>query len=452
MSELIDPTQAFEYQRAELEVRWLERVFWAPREFGLMTGPHSILVMGEAGSGKSALEIQLKTFAAQKVKPGLLVAAWRPELSDESPVADVFMHQAMNALSFSFLQSVVRMPEIYTSAPSYAQKFMPWFVQRYLQEDREFNLSRLEEGAVAGGLEAAANILSVAPYSFSYATPTTILPPLTQAIKALGFDGIWIFLDGLDNLFRRQPEQVEKFFVDFLSSLDYFEDPVFSFKIIVTRELGLRLQETRGVLTRRFKIHHLKWREEELAGMIEKRAAISLGRDTLPLGELCATPDWLRWIKCYAGNSPRGWLKITSPILAAYLEKGQSLTGDEWLDVYRQSPPLLHVDVEAGRVFIGSGEITVSAVGYKLLKYLYLNRDRSCSKSELYFCAHKELPKEPHVNQDEGWEDLPFWEGTLDTALWRLRQTIEWDMRRGATPVYIVSERGRGHIRLENAE
>jgi len=103
-----------------------------------------------------------------------------------------------------------------------------------------------------------------------------------------------------------------------------------------------------------------------------------------------------------------------------------------------------------GHVFIGYGEVAVTGIGYKLLEYLYENRHRPCTKSELYYSAHKGLPREPHDKEDDGWEDIPAWEGILDTALWRLRQVIEWDNRKSADPLYIVSERRRGQIRLEN--
>ena len=454
MSESLDLTQAFESLHAEAETPWLGQVFLPPREFGLMTGPYSILVMGEEGSGKTALEIQLKAYATQKETPRLLIASWRPQLSTEAAssdqVAEAFMSQAMDSLSFAFLQTLVRDPVIYSSAPSWARDFLLWFVQRYLQGDREFHLSRLTEQAVPDGVETVKRLLFETPRSlFPQSAPASVLPHLTEVVKVLGFEGIWIFVGGLDALFRLSPDRLEQFLTDFLSTLEYFEDPAFVFKVIVSRDLGLSLQKARGVVTRRFKTHHLKWREEELIRLTEKRAALLLKRE-VSLTQLCKDDEWFQWLKKYAGDSPRGWLDLTRPILTAYMEKGKSLTKNKWQDVYRQSPPPLRLDFEAGRVLIGWGEASVTGIGYKLLRYLYENRHRPCAKSELYYRAHQGLAQEPRSKEDAGWEDVSIWEGPLDTALYRLRQVVEWDVREGVSPLYIISERGKGQIRLEN--
>lgn len=330
---------------------------------------------------------------------------------------------------------------------------MLWFVQQYLQGDREYHLSRLAEQATSDGLETVKCLLSETPRSlFPQSAPASVLSHLTEAVKALGFQGIWIFVDGLDALFRISPDRLEQFVIDFLSTLEYFEDPAFVFKVIVSRDLGLSLQKARGVVTRRFKTHHLKWQEEELIHLTEKRMALTLKRENVLLGELCKDVAWLQWLKQYAGDSPRGWLELTRPILAAYMEKGKSLSKTEWLDVYRQSPPPLHLDLEAGRVLIGWGETSVAGIGYRLLRYLYENRHRPCTKSELYQRVYKEFYQADVTvkKKDEQRSTRSDWEGIVDTALWRLRQAVEWDTREGAVPLYIVSERGKGQIRLEN--
>ncbi len=454
MSEPLELAQSFESLRAEAETPWLDQVFLPPREFNLMTGPHSILVMGGEGSGRTALEIQLKAWAAQKESPRLLTASWRLQLSgglaSNEQVAEL-LAQGMNSIAFSFLQTLVRAPSFFSSAPSWARDFAHWFVWQYLQGDREFHLSRLAAQAVPDGLEIAARLISESPRPlFPQHTPAFILPHLTEAIKALGFEGIWIFLDGLDALFHTAPDQLEQFLTYFLSTLEYFENPAFAFKIITSHNLGLRLQKARGVITRRFKSCHLKWQEEELFSLAEKRLMFALKRETMTLAELCQDRAWIKWLKRYAGDTPRGWLDLTRPILVAYLKKGQSLSDSEWLDVYRQSAPPLRLDTETSRVFMGYGKLDVPAVGYKLLAYLYENRHRSCTKSELYYRAYKDLDKEPRTKDDTGWDNITEWEGMLDTALWRLRQALEWDSRKGAAPLYVISERGRGQIHLGN--
>jgi len=452
----IDIPRYFGSLRAETEAAWLAQTYLPPRLFGQMTEPRSILVMGDDGSGKTALELYLKDYAARRA-PKLLTVSWRPAIPEGIPpsgqAAELFISQAMNSLSFAFLQLIVCEPLTYTSAPAWAKDFMHWFVQAFLHGDRQYHLSRLADGAGAEGLETVTRLLTEPPREVfpRDSLPSLILSHLTSAIKAHGLEGVWVFLDGLDTLFRISPEALEKCLVNFLSTLDLFEEETFIFKIIASSKLEHSLQKARGVLTRRFSIYQLRWSEDELIRLTEKRITLATNRDNLPFSRFCKDAEWMIWLKKFAGLSPRGWLELTRPILAVYLEKGKPLTQSEWLNTYRQSPPPLRLDLEAGRVFIGWGESPVAGIGYKLLRYLYENRHRPCTKSELYYRAHKGLSHEPRNNEDAGWEDIATWEGPLDTALYRLRKEVEWDSRSGVAPVYIVSERGKGQIHLENA-
>ncbi|MFZ5923375.1 MAG: winged helix-turn-helix domain-containing protein [Chloroflexota bacterium] len=457
MSDPLDLTRYFGSLRAETESAWLAQAYLPPRLFGQMTEPRSIIALGEDGSGKTAFELYLKDYAAHK-SPRLLTASWRLVLPEDSApgnqAAETFVSQAMDSLSFAFLQMISHDPSIFANAPSWARDFMHWFVQAFLRGDRQYHLSRLADGAVTDVLDVVTRLLSEQPREIlpPAALPSSILSHLTSAIKAFGLEAIWIFLDGLDALFRISPERLEKFLVNFLSTLDLFEEPIFVFKIIVSAELGRNLQKARGILTRRFGVYPLKWQEEELTRLTEKRIALSTGRDDLSLASLCKDADWLQWLRKHGGKSPRGWLELTYPMLAAYLKKGEPLTRIEWPDVYRQSPPPLRLDLEAGRVFIGWGEVPVAGIGYKLLRYLYENRQRPCKKSELYEHVYKEFYNtEIAAKKKDNKRSIRIdWEGPLDTALYRLRQAVEWDTRDDVVPLYIISERGKGQIHLEN--
>jgi hypothetical protein len=452
-----DLSRYFGSLRAEMEASWLAQTYLPPRLFGQMTEPRSILVTGDEGSGKTALELYLKDYATQKL-PRLLTVSWRPALPEETlssgQVAELFISQAMDSLSFAFLQLIVREPALYANAPAWARDFMHWFVQAFLRGDRQYHLSRLADGTATDGLATVTRLLNDPPREvFSRdSLPSSILSHLTSAVTALKLEGIWIFVDGLDTLFRVSPERLEKFIANFFSTLDLFEEDIFAFKVVISSKLEARTLKTRGVLTRRFSTHQLRWNEEELMRLTEKRIALSTQRDGLSLSRFCKDLEWLNWLKKYAGLSPRGWLELTRPILTAYLEKGKPLTQTEWLDAYRQSPPPLRLDPEAGRVFIGWGEAAVAGIGYKLLRYMYENRHRPCKKSELYEHVYKEFYNTEIVakKKDDKRSTRIDWEGPLDTALYRLRQTVEWDTRDGVAPLYIISERGKGQIHLEN--
>jgi len=364
---------------------------------------------------------------------------------------NAFLSQALDSLSFAFLQTFARQPALYSSAPSWTRDFMLWFIQKYLEGDREYHLSRLAEQAAPDGVKTVTRLLSETPRPlFSEATPVSILPKLNENVVKLGFEGIWVFVDGLDALYRVSPDRLVQALDQFLSTLGLFEESAFAFKIIVSYNLGKHIEKARGVLTKRLITYQLKWQEDELQRLVERRLSLALKKEDAALHKLCKDDSWLEWFKRYAGDSPRGWLELTRPMLTAYLEKGRSVTKTEWQDIYRQSPPSLRLDLEAGRVFIGGGEVSVLGVGYQLLRYLYENRHRPCTKSELYYRAHKGLNHEPRSKDDKDWEDIKTWEGPLDTALYRLRHAVEWDKRKDAEPLYIISERGKGQIHLEN--
>jgi hypothetical protein len=455
MSQAFDFARSFDTLRAENETSWLEQVYLSPRQFGQMTEAHSILVMGDEGSGKTALEYRLKEYAAQR--SGLVTASWRPHLPENAASSDdvvnAFLTQALDSLSYAFLKTFVLEPALYSSAPSWTRGFMLWFIQKYLQGDREYHLSRLAEKSTPEGVETVSHILSEPARSlFPESTPASILPKLNENVIKLGLSGIWIFVDGLDTLHRVSPDRLVQALEQFLSTLGLFEESSFGFKIIVSNELGKQIQKARGILTRRFITYQLKWREDELRQLVDKRLSLALKKEEAALQKLCKDENWLEWFSRYAGDSPRGWLELTRPMLTAFLEKGRSITKTEWREIYRQSPPRLHLDIEAGRVFIGGGEVPVLGIGYQLLRYLYENRDRSCAKAELYERVYKDFYK-THLSTKKKNEERNTridWEGMIDTALYRLRQTLEWDKREDAEPIYIISERGKGQIHLEN--
>lgn len=454
-----DLSRYFGTFRAETEASWLAQAYLPPRLFGQMIEQRSILVTGDEGSGKTALELYLKRHAAQQL-PRLLTVSWRPALPEDTlssgQIAELFISQAMDSLSFAFLALIAREPALYLNAPAWTRDFMHWFVQAFLRGDRQYHLSRLADGGSSEGLETVTRLLNDPPRDvFSQnSLPSSILSHLVSAVRAFGLEGVWIFIDGLDTLFRVSPERLERFVASFFSTLDLFEEDLFTFKVIISNELQARLLKTRGVLTRRFSTYQLRWSEEDLISLTEKRIALSTQRDDLFLSRLCKDSEWQNWLKKFAGLSPRGWLELIRPILDAYLTKGKPLTQSEWSDAYRQFPPRLRLDLEAERVFIGWGETSVTGIGYKLLRYLYENRSRPCKKSELYEHVYKEYYKTEAATKkkDDNRSTRIDWEGPLDTALYRLRQTVEWDPREGADPLYIISERGKGQIRLENYE
>jgi DNA-binding response OmpR family regulator len=61
--------------------------------------------------------------------------------------------------------------------------------------------------------------------------------------------------------------------------------------------------------------------------------------------------------------------------------------------------------------------------------------------------SNKGLDYEPRVSEDKNWENRKVWERIVDTTINRLRAVVEPDPQK---PIYLLSERGKGFIKLEN--
>jgi hypothetical protein len=206
-----------------------------------------------------------------------------------------------------------------------------------------------------------------------------------------------------------------------------------------------------GLGRRRFDIFELEWTKEMLHSLCERRLALACGREDFRLEFLSEGLELVAWLEKYGGTSPRGWLDFLRAFLDAYLSQAvqHPLTSATTLDIHQRFPPRLRMDAAGECVFLGYHPIRdISASSVAILRYLYQHPARSCSKEELYYRGLRGLGKEPRAIGDPGREDPKTVEGIMDTALWRLRQSVEPEPKK---PIYIVSTRGKGVIQLENA-
>ncbi len=441
----------FEILRAEREGDWLDQVFVPPRQFDRMKATESALIIGSEGSGKTALEIQLMRFAARQAN--ILTVPWQlslppPEVSD---VVAFLLAQAFDALSQVLARHFASQPEHFTILPEWAQDFFHWFIREHLQVNIDYLLKRLVEDASEEGKQLLKNLfLGSFPKVLSLPTFETILLNLSENIQKAGWKGIWFFVKGLDRPYSVFPERLIQTLNFFLSTLDLFQESELAFKILLSEEAGKHALRARAVQTGRIMLYFLKWQEEDLHYLVDRRLQMVFQDKNITLQTLCTDPEWMRWIRRYAGSTPRGWLELVRPMLMAYDERGHPIPVHGWQEIYRSSPPLLRVDLDQDRVFIGRSEIHLTGYPYQLLRYLYQHRDRACTRSELFYRAILGRDREPRT-EEEGREPVKAWENTLDIHIHRLRQAVEWDTRKGVPPLYIVSERGKSRIRLENA-
>ena len=88
----------------------------------------------------------------------------------------------------------------------------------------------------------------------------------------------------------------------------------------------------------------------------------------------------------------------------------------------------LKIDIGAGIVYKNGKEVVLTAMEYKLLSYLAVNRNKVIGKEEIFMNV---------------WDDSFVSDGTLNVHIRHLREKLEDDPNE---PVYIKTARGRGYL------
>lgn len=455
-SPVSSPLDLFDTLRAEDESAWLGQAFLPPQGFETMRGMRSIIVFGEEGSGKTALRLRL--IEAAQETPGAaapLIVEWQAGVQDEAEgeaFVRRFVDEILDLAAQSLAAHLACWPERFTQAARFAQEGMVWLIHQYLRTDKELLLLRLESEAKPEGLNCLSDILGRVPKIL--VPPTAPIPrqvtEVVRMLNAAGFSGLWVMMDGLDAWLTLEAAALGRLLTALFSSLALFDIPGFAVKVMAPLRMKNLISTATGLTRRRFEIFELSWSTEALRGLCERRLALACGKATFRLEDLSAGPDLLPWLAKYGGPSPRGWLEFLRPFLDAYLAQPERspLTPEATADLRRRFPPRLRMDTNLGHVFLGHFRVSgLSESSLNLLRYLYTHPDRACDKEELYYRGLRGLGHTPRAPDDPAWELPDTVEGVMDTALWRLRQALEPNPKQ---PVYVVSERGKGVVRLEN--
>ncbi len=450
------PLAFFDTLRAEDEIAWLGQVFVPPQGFEAMRGMRSVIVFGEEGSGKTALRLRL--IEAARETPGTaapLIVEWQAGVQEEAEgeaFVRRFVEEILDLAAQSLAVHLVRQPERFTQAARFAQEGMVWLIHQYLRTDKELFLLRLESEESAEGAALLGEILS--------RTPKMLVPPhapyprqVTEVVRTLdaaGLSGLWVMIDGLDAWLTLEAAALSRSLTALFSSLAVFDVPGFTVKVMAPLRMKSLISAATGLTRRRFEIFELTWPAEALRHLCERRLALACGKDSFRLEELSEDAGLLTWLAKYGGSSPRGWLEFLRPFVDAYLVQTEQgpLTPEATADLQRRFPPRLRMDAALQKVFLGHFPVSgLSESSLNLLRYLYMHPDRACDKQELYYRGLRGLDHQPRSTEDSAWELPDTVEGIMDTALWRLRQALEPNPKQ---PVYVVSERGKGIVRLEN--
>lgn len=450
---------ALDSLRAEDEP-WLFDVLEPPPELDLMRGPRSMIVFGEAGSGKSTICRILKQAAEQgQGNKSRLLVEWRPrppkaaaEISTE--LVDEQLREILDLCAVHTLTYLAYHSTTFYAAPKWAQEVLAWFVRTHLRGDLELRMGQLHSELDESGAKLLSEVAiwSVRKVLEADAAPEYVIRELIKALDKVAIDGVWVLVDDLDVWTEAAPELLSNGLTAFLSTLALFEQNGFAFKIFLPSTLERYLSGVSGITRRRVGVHYLHWSPQKLEKVVLQRLRKALGYIVDSLNEICADKTLLTWLERCGGYTPAGWLEAMRPLVAAYVEQQRAgkrcpLTKEEWLEIRRRHPPQLSLDREHRRVRVGervSKELTEQQ--FALFEYMYNHSGTTCTRSELHFLADLKLAHEP-VAGEPNYEAPNDYSGQLETAIWRLREALEPDPKH---PFFIITAKGKGY-RLENA-
>lgn len=446
---------AFDSLRAEYEGDWLLRVFVPPKEFLSMAGTRSLVVFGGEGAGKTALRIALQQHAiAQDGNAAPLAVRWHPMAIYEEPrqVVQVFMRQMLDATAQELLYHVYRYPNTLKNSAAWVQELIAWFVQTFFSGNWEFELERLNTEFQAGEIDGLQQLFSKNARQIlpADAPPAGILSKVSAIAKGLGLRGVRVYIDGIEPWVDYDREIIAGTLKALLSTLALYEEPGFVIKIMAPSQLEVDVLSASSTIRRRWEIYKLNWPSDQLMKMLEARLKVMLGKDSYEIKDLYVPQELQEWLATYGGNSPRAWLELARPLIQHQRSKKRDLplSQKEFTAIRDTHTPKLWIDVDTNKVFIGSGEITnLQPLAKRLLRYIYAQRNRTCTREDLYFKGHKRLDYIPQSTKDDNWEARKQWEKSIDTALYRIRQKIEPDPQ---NPIYLISDTGKSTVHLNH--
>jgi len=447
--------EAFDSLKAEQE-SWLLDCFVPPPDFELMASGRSAVIIGDVGSGKSAVAMAL----AHQAQERYLVAFWQPtpSVGDLTPWRDARsqFEQVIEAIGLSLVRWLAEDPQRYRQAMGSVQTIFRWFVRRALLGSTTERAMLLAAEISPEGEALLKEVLAQeTPSITSPDTPVTqIVSLLVHALRRVNMAGAWIIADGLGAQWAVAPDEVERSVRAFLSTLPVFELAGCTYKIMAPIELQEVIFESEAVSRARLDSYWLRWITDEggpseepsaeatrlLRDIIDRRFALALGYEQFSLSALCEAPGLWQWLHRVGGDSPRGWLATVHPLIAVYLSRPAAerrpLSVKEWKIIRRRQLPRILLDEAERSVTVGWHTIRgLSDTEWNILCYLYQQRGRAVPREDLYQAL---FPASP------GSLSPLHYRGIVDTALWRLRKAIE---PVPGEPMLIITERNQG-IRL----
>jgi hypothetical protein len=442
----------FDSLRAEREREWLHRVFVQPAFLVEIGGDRSVVVIGGEGAGKTSARLWLAQAAAEP--RGYLVVDWSlPQsalLSHGLQALEQIQNDLLRVCVRSLVGYVIQNPSLYSDYPEWVKENITWFTARHTEVAGDLFFRQLRRGLQTEQTQLLEQVLKTASIADERrdVSLNETLNEFVLTIREVGLSGVWVMLDGLETWLDIDPQSLSDRLQILLSTLHLFEAPGFAIKLFAPDELENSLMASGSATRRRLDVARMRWREEELRAVAERRLASYFGVGAFALNRLGHEQALLELLRDYGGQRPLGWLQLLRPFVDEYTRqrRGKPLSEEQCLTVWRSHPPRLRVDVRRERVFVAFRQLNLESNSFRLIRYLYENRQRTCPYDELYYVGYRGYDHIIKDIDDKRHEYPKNWKHTLEMALSRLRKAIEMEPR---DPVYIVTERDRG-VRLQN--
>jgi hypothetical protein len=423
---------------------WLSDIFVSLPVFERLFEPNSTILYGEAGSGKTALRLEM----TKKVGQDVFTPLWIPESFPENqPVSTALAIQAMRQALRACVEKLVGeadLPRRLGELPDWVASAMQCFLRTYLPFDPNFYVQSKEGKLNLEEIQWYLALLKkdLPPMITDNTSLNDQVRLLLSILRQAGYPQLWLCIDGLERWMPFQAgRQVENFLDAILSTTMVFDVPGAVIKFFIPAMLHDTLKSTVGVEKLRAKEIHQEWSEANLCMMLEKRLAQALGLPAFSIGSIVEGDEFLSWLKVYGGKSPREWLQLTEPFAVTFRNIGKPLSAEQARQIWRQHPPILSLDHDRREVWIGRKRISIgSVIEFRLLEYLAAHPGKICTLEELYYYAQEQLDYIPDSDHKK-WAPRLTWRSAMDTLVWRLRQKIEQDPK---APLYLITHPRKG--------
>jgi hypothetical protein len=445
----------FDSLRAEDE-SWLLKCFVQPDNFGQMASPASMIILGEPGSGKSAVHKRLYEPAwNDPIAHARLPVNWQisPLMPEQPGAMSKTIYQIGHLLDVcaqALAAFLGRRPHIYQTAPPWAQKCLNRSIYTLARQgDLAERMGPIIYDSPPEGAELLSGIESqFNSYAVSRSKPDEALKEMVSVLKTIGIGSMWVLVDGLENWYEVDPADLTKMLDIFLSTLGLFEKQHLVYKLFLPIALEESVNATRAVTSWRTRACRIAWKPDRLQKLVERRLEFALDQPGIKLSDLSQANDLLPWLKRTVGHSPRAWLEQIRPLALKYRqEANQPVSIDDWKDLRRGPPPEFRLDERSLEARVNGHALSLKGLGrndIRLLTYCYRRPGVIISREEAYYLGYL---GEMHILKpgDKSYETPNDYRSRLDQAIYRIRKVIEPDPH---DPIILVTVRNYG-LRLE---